>query len=373
MDPNMRTPQKPVRIGIIGCGKISQAYFDGVKRFDILELVACADLNPEVARAQAEANGCEALDVEGLLGRGDIELVVNLTIPSAHADVYRCILEAGKHAYGEKPLTVELEASEAVLELARQRGLRVGSAPDTFLGAGLQTCRELVDGEAIGRVVAGTAFMLNAGPERWHPNPGFYYLKGGGPVFDMAPYYLIALVHLIGPIRRVVALASQAHSERSATCEARAGERLPVEVATHASATLEFVSGALITAVFSFDVPAHGHGPIELYGTEGSLKAPDPNTFGGPVQYFQKSDAANGWKEWQLTRPYVGQMRGVGVADMAHAIRSARPHRASGELALHVLEVMHGIDHSSVSGQAVEIRNRPERPAALAATGVAVE
>ncbi len=364
---------QPVRIGIIGCGKISQAYFDGAKRFDILDLVACADLNPEAARAQAEANGCEALEVDALLEREDIELVINLTIPSAHAEVYRRILEAGKHAYGEKPLTVELDEGREVLELARQRSLQIGSAPDTFLGAGLQTCRELVDSGALGRIVAGTAFMLSPGPESWHPNPGFYYLRGGGPVFDMAPYYYTALVNLIGPVGRVVALSSQALTERVATSEARAGERLPVEVPTHASATLEFVNGALITAVFSFDVPAHDHRPIELYGTDGSLKAPDPNTFGGPVEIFRKSEAAAGWQPQELTRPYAEQMRGVGVADMAHAIRCGRSHRASGELALHVLEVMHAIDQSSQSGQAVEIRSCPERPAALPADGVGPE
>jgi predicted dehydrogenase len=366
----MNTATHPVRIGIIGCGKISQAYFNGAKAFDILQLVACADLNSEVARTQAEANDCEALSVDALLAREDIDLVINLTIPSAHAGVHRRILAAGKHTYGEKPLAVGLEEGKDVLDLALQLDLRIGSAPDTFLGAGLQTCRELVDASAIGRVVAGTAFMLSPGPESWHPNPGFYYLKGGGPVFDMAPYYLTALVHLIGPVRRVTGLTGQALAERVATSEARFGKRLPVEVATHASATLEFVSGALITAAFSFDVPAHGHSPIELYGTEGSLKVPDPNGFGGPVECFKKSEAASGWQTQELKRPYAEQKRGVGVADMAHAIRSERPHRASGALALHVLEVMHAFDDSSASGQAVEIRSRPERPAALPADGV---
>lgn len=243
-------PLKPVGIGIIGCGKISQAYFNGAKVFEILKVVACADLNPAAAQAQAEANDCLALSIDALLAHPEIELVINLTIPAAHAEVSRKILNAGKHSYSEKPITVELDDAMELLALAENKGLLVGCAPDTFLGGGIQTCRNIIDSGAIGRVVSGTAFMMGRGPESWHPNPAFYYQVGGGPVLDMAPYYLTALVNLIGPISRVMAHTSKAFEARTATCKEHYGESLPVEVSTHCSATIIFESGAVITAVF---------------------------------------------------------------------------------------------------------------------------
>jgi predicted dehydrogenase len=354
-----------IGIGIIGCGKISQAYFDGAKTFKVLNIVACADLNADAAKAQAENNGCQALSIADLLAHPDIQLVINLTIPAAHAAVSRDILNAGKHVYCEKPLTVDLADAREVLALAESKGLLVGCAPDTFFGAGIQTCREIVDSGAIGTITSGTAFMLSAGPESWHPNPGFYYLTGGGPVLDMAPYYLTALVNFLGPIKRVSAVTGKASETRTATCRERAGEVLPVEVNTHASGTLEFHSGAIITAVFSFDVKAHGHSPIELYGTQGSVKVPDPNTFAGPVERFLTNDEPREWTTVELTRPYTSNMRGIGVADMASAILTGRPHRASGALACHVLEVMHAFDQSSNSGRAIEIQSKPARPQTL--------
>jgi len=363
----MTTTQTKIGIGIIGCGKISQAYFDGAKTFDVLHMVACADLNEATAQAKATENGCLALSIAELLAHPDIQLVINLTIPAAHATVSCDILNAGKHVYCEKPLTVELEDARQVLALAESKGLLVGCAPDTFFGAGIQTSREIVDSGAIGTITSGTAFMLSNGPESWHPNPGFYYLVGGGPVLDMAPYYLTALVNLIGPIKRVSAITSKALQSRVATCKERAGEVLPVEVNTHASGTLEFHSGAIVTAVFSFDVHAADHSPIQLYGTKGSVKVPDPNTFGGPVESFIASDESREWKPVELTRPYSDNTRSIGAADMARAILSGRPHRASGALAYHVLEVMHAFDKSSESGRTIEIQSQPERPAALPA------
>ncbi len=357
-----------IGIGIIGCGKISQAYFDGAKTFPVLKVIACADLHPAAAVAKATENHCEALSIDALLAHPEIELVINLTIPAAHAAVSLSILNAGKHVYCEKPLTVDLEDAREVLALAESKGLLVGCAPDTFFGAGIQTCRAIIDSGQLGRITSGTAFMLSSGVESWHPNPGFYYLKGGGPVLDMAPYYLTALVNFLGPIKSVSAITSKARTERVATCRERAGEVLPVEVNTHASGSLLFHSGAIITAVFSFDVVAAGHRPIELYGTEGSLQVPDPNTFGGPVLSFCRSDPK--WTEHPLTRPYVENTRGVGAADMARAILSQRPHRASGALAGHVLEVMHAFDRSSETGRAIEIVSRAERPAALPEDGL---
>lgn len=356
---------EPIGVGILGCGKISQAYFDGIRLYPDLRIVACADLNPEVARLQAERNGCEALEVDELLSRPDIGLVLNLTIPAAHAEVSLRVLGTGKHVYCEKPLAVSPEEAVPVLDLAKGKGLRVGCAPDTFLGPGLQACRERIDAGAIGRVVAGTAFMLSPGPESWHPNPGFYYLRGGGPVFDMSPYYLTALVNLLGPVERVGALSGRGLDLRIATSEARRGEKLPVEVDTHSSASLSFVSGAIVTAVFSFDVQAHQHTNIELYGTDGSLRGPDPNTFRGPVELFRGEAREEGWIEQPLGFPVERAARGIGAADMARSIRTGEPHRASGELAFHVLEIMEGIGTSSRDGRAVPIESRLERPAPL--------
>ncbi|WP_269526219.1 Gfo/Idh/MocA family protein [Coraliomargarita parva] len=358
---------KPLGIGIIGCGKISQAYFNGAKVFDILKVVACADLNLEVAKAKAEENGCVAQTVEELLANPDVELIINLTIPAAHAKVSTAILNAGKHVYCEKPLTVTLEEAKALTALAEAKGLRIGCAPDTFLGAGHQTGRKLVDDGVIGRVVSGTAFMMGRGPEGWHPNPAFYYQVGGGPVFDMGPYYLTALVNLLGPVKRVAAVVSKAFDERIAGCPERKGQKIPVEIPTHASATLEFHSGAVITAVFSFDVCAHKHSRIELYGTEGSMSLPDPNTFGGPISIYDPKLKPEGsdkpdWLEHALEFPYETNMRSIGAADMAYAIREGRPHRASGELAYHVMELMHSFEKSSLSGEHVTIESKPERP-----------
>mgnify|MGYP003123931631 CR=1 FL=1 len=361
----MTTPHKPVGIGIIGCGKISQAYFNGASTFEILKVIGCADINPAAAKAQAEQNGCEAMTVEELLAHPEIELVINLTIPAAHAEVSKRILESGKHSYCEKPITVEIEEANEILSLAKEKGLLVGSAPDTFLGGGIQTCRQIIDSDGIGQVVSGTAFMMSRGPESWHPNPGFYYLNGGGPVLDMAPYYLTALVNLIGPVASVRASTSKAFETRIATCKERNGEELPVEVSTHCAAILEFVSGAVVTATFSFDVPKHGHSPIELYGTKGALKVPDPNTFGGPVTQYNMDSEAEGWEEIPLTFGYEENMRSIGAADMAYAIRTGRPHRANGDLAAHVLEIMHAFEAASKEGVTIEINSCPERPAPL--------
>ena len=361
----MSSSSKQIGVGIIGCGKISQAYFRGSKAFKVLNIIACADLDETVAQAKAEENGCQAMTITELLSCPDIQLVINLTIPAAHGTVSLDCLNAGKHVYCEKPLTVDLEEAKAVLELAEKKGLSVGCAPDTFFGTGIQTSREIVDAGQIGKVIGGSAHMLCGGHESWHPNPGFYYLKGGGPVLDMAPYYLTALVNLIGPIKRVSAITSKPREQRIATCEERRGEKLPVEVQTHASGTLEFENGALVSAVFSFDAHAHGHKPIEIYGQEGSLQVPDPNNFGGPVNVYNAQDKDAQWVEAELTRPYSEDMRGIGAADMAQAILNNRPHRASGALAYHVLEVMHAFDKSSESGRTIEIESSVARPAAL--------
>lgn len=354
-----------IGIGIIGCGNISQAYFNGAKLFEVLKVVACADLKTELAEAKAEEHDCKAQTVDELLANPDVQLVINLTIPAVHAEVSLAALKAGKHVHSEKPLSVNLEDGKAVLDLAAAKGLLVGCAPDTFMGGGFQTCRKLVDDGWLGKVVGGTAFMMSRGPESWHPNPSFFYQTGAGPMFDMGPYYVTALVHLLGPVKRVSAITTKAFDQRIATGKEQFGKLLPVEIPTHYSGSLEFHSGAVITATISFDVYAHGHSPIELYGTEGSLKAPDPNTFGGPIQLWTPST-----KEWQpqaFSHRYLMNSRSIGAADLAYAILSEgkRKHRASGALAYHALEVMHAFEKSSTTGTSIAMESNPEQPEAL--------
>ncbi len=348
-------------IGIIGCGNIFPAYAKGCAMFRALDLKACADILPGAARLCAEEFHLAAMTVDELLDDPSIGLVVNLTIPSVHAETSMRILESGKHVYSEKPLAVQLSEGKAVCDLARNKGLRVGCAPDTFLGAGLQTSRKLIEDGWIGRPVGGTAFLMSLGPESWHPNPAFFYKRGAGPMFDMGPYFITALVHLLGPVVSVTAVTAKTHDERLATCKERFGERLPVEVPTYNSGILVFENGAVVTVNISFDVPGHKHSPIEIYGTGGSLSVPDPNTFDGPVELCRSGEKA--WTVMPCAFGYRENSRGIGVADMAHAIHSSRPHRCDAMLALHVLEVMTAFEKSSTSGHKVEIENRCVQPA----------
>jgi len=352
-----------LNVGIIGCGNISPAYEKGCALFRALNLKACADLNMEAASKKAEEWHISAVSVDALLADPSIDIVINLTIPKIHAEVSMNILRAGKHVYSEKPLALDTAEGKALLELAASKNLRVGCAPDTFLGAGLQTCRKLIDEGWIGRPLAGTAHMLGAGPESWHPNPAFFYAQGGGPMLDLGPYYITALVHLLGPVSAVSAMTSKSGPGRLATCKEHFGEILPVEVATHNSGSLLFENGAVVTIAVSFDVPKHTHKPIEIYGTEGSISIPDPNTFGGPISVFRPGN--EDWKEMPFAYGYHENSRSIGAADMAHAIHSGRPHRCNGTLALHVLEVMNAFEKSQESRCTIEITNRCAQPKAF--------
>jgi predicted dehydrogenase len=355
-----------VRTGIIGCGFISEIYCANCRRFQSLDIVACADLVPERARELAARHGVpRPCSVEELLHEPEIELVLNLTVPKAHASVSLAALEAGKHVYLEKPLAVSLEDGQRVVEAAAGRKLRVGAAPDTFLGAGLQTCRRLLDQGAIGEPVAAAAFMLNHGPESWHPDPEFYYLVGGGPMFDMGPYYLTALVSMLGPVKRVTGATRTSFPERIISSAKKRGTRIRVEVPTHIAGILEFASGAVGTITTSFDVWGGRLPFIEIYGSEGSLALPDPNTFGGPVFMLQKGDRE--WREMPLTHGYAENSRGLGAADLAMALqsRNGRVHRASAQMSYHVLELMHGFHRAAAQGRHWEIASRCERPAPL--------
>jgi predicted dehydrogenase len=354
---------RKVGIGVVGCGNISKAYMTAMKRFANIELRAVADMRSAPAEARAKEFGVPAMRVDQLLKRDDVEIVVNLTVPLAHTDVSLAVLNAGKHVHSEKPLGVNMVEARKVMDLADMKGLRVGCAPDTFLGGGHQTARKLIDDGAIGTPVGGSAFFMCPGHERWHPAPGFYYLRGGGPMLDMGPYYITDLIQLLGPIASVMGSATRLRRERTITSEPLNGTLIPVEVATHVAGMLEFVSGAVVSIAMSFDVPKHKHVPIEIYGTTGSLIVPDPNRFGGEVQ------VAKTGAEWE-TIPHShgntdGEFRSIGVADLAAAIVNKRPHRASGALALHALEAMEAFQTSSDEGRRVKLETTVARPAML--------
>lgn len=355
---------RQVNVGIVGCGNISDAYFNGSKKFDILKIVACADLDPARAQAKAAQYGVRACaSVDALLHDPEVEVVVNLTVPKAHAAVNIAALKAGKHAYCEKPFALNSKDGAAVLALAKKKKLLVGSAPDTFLGGGIQTARQAVDDGAIGKPVAALAFMMCRGHESWHPSPQFYYQKGGGPMFDMGPYYMTALVNLLGPVKRVSGSTSTAFPRRLITSQPFNGTKIPVETPTHLTGTLDFVGGGTATVVMSFDTWPFPLPCIVLYGTEGTLEVPDPNNFNGAVR-LRRQDGT-GYDDLPHTHT-TDRGRGAGVADMAYSIlRRKRPHRANGELAEHVVEIMESFEKSSVSGRHITLKTTCKRPAAL--------
>lgn len=354
---------KRVKVGIIGCGNIFAQYVKGIRKYPILELVACADVNMDAAAAKAAEQGVpRVLGVDALLADPEIELVVNLTIPAAHAEVSLAAISAGKHVYSEKPLAVTRADGRRIIDAAAEKGLLVGCAPDTFLGGGLQTCRKLIDDGWIGSPVAATAFFAGHGPEAWHPNPFFFYQRGGGPLLDLGPYYITALISLLGPVRRAVGSARISFGERIATSEQHYGKRIPVEVPTHVASVLDFASGPVASLITSFDVWAHNLPRIEIYGSDGTLSVPDPNTFGGPVQV--RRAGAKEWSQIPLTHD-DSMVRGIGPADMAYAIRSGRAHRASGAMAYHTLDVMEALIESSERGAHVLIESSCAQPAPI--------
>jgi len=335
-----------VKVGIIGAGNISGIYLENGNRFDTMEIVAIADIDIQKANEKAQQYHIKGYTVEQLLADNDIEMVINLTIPQAHASINIAALEAGKHVYVEKPFSVTCEEAVEVLKLAEQKNLYVGSAPDTFLGAGIQTAIKVINDGLIGTPIAATAFMLAGGHESWHPSPEFYYQVGGGPMFDMGPYYLTALIAMLGPIRRVTGSANISYPERTIKSQPKAGQKIKVEVPTHISGIIDFHSGAMGTIITSFDTPGMASLPrVEIYGSKGTVSVPDPNHFGGEVKV---SIAGN--REWQVIEQVHSNAhnnRGLGAADMARAIREQGQHRASGLLGYHVLEAMHGFHIAS--------------------------
>jgi predicted dehydrogenase len=352
------------KIGFVGCGNISDTYFKVAQSFPTLDVMACADVNMDRARSQAAKHGLpRACTPEALLADPEIQIVVNLTPPGAHAEIALAALEAGKSVYNEKPLAIRRDEAERLLQLAERKHLRVGCAPDTFLGAGLQTCRKLIDEGAIGEPVGAAAFMLGRGPEGWHPDPDFFYQPGAGPMFDVGPYYLTALVALLGPVKRATGSAQVLFPERVVGSGPKHGAKIMVRTPTHIAGVLDFASGPVGTITTSFDVWKSSSPYIEVYGSEGTLSTPDPNTFSGPVRLWRAQ--AGNWEEVPLVPGYADNSRSLGVADMARAIQAGCSHRATGQLAYHVLDIMHAIHDASREGRHVDISSVCERPAPL--------
>ena len=342
---------EPIHIGVIGCGRISGAYLWMARHFPGVELTACADLELSIAQAKAAEYGiAKGCSVDELLNDDRIDLVLNLTTPKAHFPIAMAALAHGKHAYSEKPLGINRDEGTQILAEAARRNLKVGCAPDTFLGSGIQTARKLIDDGAIGRPIAFTAFMMCRGHESWHPNPEFYYEPGGGPMFDMGPYYLTALLNLLGPVKRLSAAAAIAIPIRTITSEPKKGQTFKVQTPDHIAGTMEFQNGCIGTLITTFATmhPVHdANQPITIYGEDGTLRVPDPNLFDGPIHLRTATDA-----DWREIPPMFvkGYGRSIGAADMARAIRTGRPFRANGDQAMAVLDLMQGFLDSATSG-----------------------
>jgi predicted dehydrogenase len=353
--PQTRTDEAPISVGVVGCGNISSVYIRNCSHLSNLSVLACADLDLQRAQERAaQFDVPRACSVEELLADSAIEVVLNLTVPLAHAEISLHALEAGKHVYSEKPLAVTRE------DAAAAGGLLVGCAPDTILGAGLQTARRLVDDGAIGEPIAATAFFMTSGAESWHPSPEPLYQPGGGPLLDMGPYYLAALVALLGPVRSISSMARISFPERTITETTRRGETFPVTTPSHVAGLLDFASGPVGTMIMSFDVYTHGLPDLEIYGSEGSMSLPDPNFHDGPVRLRRK-----GWKEWRDVHsdsPHTGNRRGLGLSDMAHAIRHGGTYRATGAFAYHILDVMQAFFDSSETGRHIPVASTCDRP-----------
>jgi predicted dehydrogenase len=384
-------------VGVVGIGDISDVYIANLKRYpDVVEVVGCGARDLKKARAKSEQHGLRRAyaSPDELFADPDVDIVLNLTVPSAHAELNLAALRAGRHVYSEKPLAATFSDSHEIMALAKTSGLRVGCAPDTFLGGRLQACRALIDEGRLGDVVAASAFVVTHGHEWHHPNPAFFYQQGGGPLLDLGPYYVTALLALLGPVDVVAAMAGRGFPERTVQTEPRRGSTIAVEVDTHVTGSLRFASGALATIVASFDVWDSDLPRLELYGTLGTISISDPdpldgpNLFGGSVALRDASHAR--WLGMPRPRPladpieveialpftstsHADNSRGIGLVDMAYAIRDGRPARASGEMALHAIEVMEAMLRSAHEDRFVKMSTTFERPAPLPPDWPAVE
>ncbi|MBT5214808.1 MAG: Gfo/Idh/MocA family oxidoreductase [Pelagibacteraceae bacterium] len=368
-----------MKVGVIGCGNIADIYFKNSKQFfNNFEIDACADINEEASKIFAKKYNVRQLSVEDILADKEIEFIINLTTPNVHYEVSKSIIESNKHSYSEKPLSIEFDDGKKLNDLAEENNVYVGCAPDTFLGAGIQTARKLLDNNAIGNVQLGSISMAVPGHEMWHPNPDFYYKYGGGPILDMGPYYFTALVSLLGSVVNVDSKIKSVYEKRVIGSGNRKGQEIKVDIPTSIISHLEFKSGALIDTFFSFDIWKHNKSHIELYGDKGSLSVPDPNMFGGEL--LKCASKGGEWESIPTTHmnlgkynieknhervnedPTVANYRGIGVSEMIDSIKKGKKNRCSGELSLHVLDIMDSILESGKSRKKVNLRSECEKP-----------
>lgn len=348
-----------MRVGVVGCGVISREYAENAKAFDSFELVVCADLDESQAQALAEAHELRVASVDELISDPSIEVVLNLTPPAAHAAVIRACLAAGKHVYTEKPLASDAADAAALVAEAGLLGLRIGCAPDTFLSGAYQAGRALLDAGAIGEPLSVSAAMLVGAQESWHPNPDIFFSDGAGPLLDMGPYYLTAIVSLLGPVARVAGFASTRTRERTIEIGPRAGERFAVATPSHTTAAMELESGVTANLVASFETNGQYVCDLEIHGSGGVIAFPDPNGFDGPLRIRRGRE---GWQEVPFASRGDRDARGIGLHDLIEAIAAERQERASGSLGLHVVDIARGILTAAAESRTVEIDSRAYRP-----------
>lgn len=365
-----------LRVGLIGCGNISETYFGNAPLFKDFAIKAVSDRRTDVAHAYAAKYGVKTCSTEEMMARDNIDAILNLTVPAAHAEISLQAIEAGKHIFSEKPLATSLNDARAINAAAAAKGVRVGTAPDTIFGPGVQSARQLIDDGAIDRPISGLSVMMNRGMEQRHPNPDFFFKAGGGPVLDIGPYYLSMMVLLLGSIQSVTATGTAGFAERIITSPGnpRLGEAIRVEVMTTVQGVLQFESGAQIAFSFSWDVCSHGIAPMEIYGSEASIRLPDPNFFGGRIdisrahgswETINVCDRPFGKPNFPLSNPTVANYRGLGLAEMAQSIALDRPHRANGDFGLHILETLLCIEEAAQNQKTVSVISRVSRPALL--------
>ncbi len=359
---------KTIKTVMIGVGNISGIYLKNIhETFHEIELIGVCDLIRERAEKAQQEYGVPKIyeTMHDAFADPEVEMVLNLTRPYEHFEVSKAALEAGKHVYSEKPLGADLEEGKALVELARQKGLRLGGAPDTFLGAGIQTCRRLIDDGFIGTPIGSAAFMINNGHESWHPDPEFYYKRGGGPMFDMGPYYLTAMINLMGGVDRVFSASRISFPQRMITSQPQAGKVVDVDVNTYIAGTVQYSSGAIGTIFTTFDVKFPGEKSrfIEIYGTEGTLFVPDPNNFSGRIELYRPEEGAV--REMPMMYGYPENSRALGLADMCKAILTGREARCDVQQTFHVLEIIEGFETSAKTGEWTKLQSVYHRTPAM--------
>ena len=365
---------RKIGIGIIGCGNISSAYFRLAPLFNNIKIVSCADINPKNAKSKADAFGVRAEDVSSLLNSKEVEIVLNLTVTDSHFSVSKSILNSGKHLYSEKPFTLSLDEAIELNELAKKNNLFVAGAPDTFLGGAHQQVRAFIDDGGAGEITSGTCHIMSHGMEHWHPNPDFFYQPGGGPVFDLGPYFISNLINLIGPVKRVLAFSSIPQKERIISSEEHFGEKIIVGTPTTIHSVMEFSNGAIVTMISSWDVWGDGQTSMELYGTEGSIKVPDSNSFFGEIEILKKEGEFEKFSSWdhpfnhpneELDSGWTANYRSAGLSDLAFSIKKQITPRCNIKILTHTVEIMASILRSSKEGRAVSLKTTCARPEPL--------